>query len=239
MENKNNELKVYHESEKNMKKDQNTPKLLGAAFLLQAIASLVGFTLLDSLIISDNIIESMTNIANHVFQVRASIVFQMITAIGVVMLGAMLFSVLKDKNKNVALVALGLYVLEAGLLAVSRIPIFSLLQISQESVIAGHPDYLQMLGKLFLEMADFGETLHMVVFGLGATLFYSVFYKSGYLPRGFVLVGLVAAPIAFIGSLLILFGIDVPMIIMLPNLPFELGMGLWLIVKGIKTTEVA
>ena len=112
-----------------MKSNQNAPRLLGTAFLIQAIASLVGFSLLDALINPNSPIESMAKIANHIFQVRASIVFQMITAIGIVMLGAMLYIVLRKQSQNIALLALGLYILEAGLLAVSRIPVFSLLPV--------------------------------------------------------------------------------------------------------------
>ena len=161
-----------------MQSDKNTPRFLGAAFLLQAIASLAGYSLLENLVTTTGIIDTMTNISNHEFQLRASIVFQLITAIGVVMLGAMLFITLRKQNQNIALTALGLYILEAGLRAVSRIPVFSLMQISQESVAAGHPLDFQILGTLFLEAADFGENLHMVVFGLGATLFYFLLYKS-------------------------------------------------------------
>jgi len=135
-----------------MNSNMNTPKLLGAAFLLQAIASLIsGLFLLQPLIVSGNIIDSMTNIANNALQMRASIVVEMITAIGIVILGVLLYLTLKKQNMKIALVALGLYLIEAALLATSRIPAFSLLRISQESVIAGHPAYLQTLGNLFYE----------------------------------------------------------------------------------------
>ena len=218
-----------------MNSDKNTPRLLGAAFLLQAVASLVsGLILLQPLIVSGNITESMTNIADNALQMRASIVVEMITAIGIVMLGALLFVTLKKQNGKIALVALGLYLIEAALLAASRIPAFSLLRISQESVIAGHPAYLQTLGNLFYESQSFGYDLHMLPFALGATLFYYLFLKSGFLPRVLSLWGLIAAPLALIGTLFALLGYDVPLIVFLPNLPFELTMGVWLMVKGIR-----
>ncbi|MBI9046056.1 MAG: DUF4386 domain-containing protein [Anaerolineaceae bacterium] len=217
-----------------MNSDKSTIKLLGAAFLIQAIASGVGFILLDPLIVPGNIVDSMVNIANNIFQLRASIVFQMITAMGIVMLGTLLFVTLKKQNQNIAIVAMGLYIIEAAILAVSRIPAFLLIQISQESVITGHPAYLQSLGSLFVEAAEFGDSLHMLVFGIGATLFYSLFFKSKYIPRALSLFGLIAAPIALVGTILILLGIDFPLIFMLPNLPFELGIGLWLLIKGIR-----
>ena len=218
-----------------MNSDKNTPRLLGAAFLLVAIASMVsGIILLQPLIVSGNIIDSMTNISNNALQMRASIVGEMITAIGIVILGVLLFVTLKKQNMKIALVALGLYLIEAALLAASRIPAFSLLRISQESVIAGHPAYLQTLGNLFYESQSFGYDLHMLPFALGATLFYYLFFKSGFLPRVLSLWGLIAAPLALIGILFALFGYDVPIVVFIPNLPFELAIGLWLMVKGIR-----
>jgi hypothetical protein len=73
----------------------------------------------------------------------------------------------------------------------------------------------------------------MLPFALGATMFYYLFFKSGFLPRLLSLWGLIAAPLALIGILFSLLGYDVPIFVFLPNLPFELGIGLWLLVKGI------
>ena len=218
-----------------MNSNKNTLRLLGTAFLLQAVAAVVsGPILLDPLIVQGNIIGSMINITNNVLQMRASIVGEMIAVIGIVMLGALLFVTLKKQNGKIALVALGLYLITAAIIAVSRIAAFSLLRISQESVIAGHPAYLQTLGNLFYELQEFGYFLHMLPYTFGATLFYYLFYKSGFIPRGLILFGLIAAPLAFIGSLFDLFGFDIPMVIYLPNLPFDLGIGVWLLVKGIE-----
>jgi hypothetical protein len=218
---------------------RNTPRLLGAAFLFQALASLVsGAILLQPLIVPGSIVDSMTNIADHALQMRANIVGEMITAIGILVLGVLLYATLKGQNTEIALVALGLYVVEAALLAGSRMAAFSLLRISQESVTAGHPAYLQTLGNLSYELQDFGYSLHMVPFAVGATMFYYLFHKSGFIPRVLSLWGLIAAPLALIGILFALLGYDVPVVVFLPNLPFELGIGLWLMVKGINADRL-
>jgi hypothetical protein len=213
--------------------DKNIPKYLGAAFLLQAVASAVWTYLLSSLIVAGDISASMTNIANNPLQMRTSIVFTLITAIGVAMLGALLYVVLEKQNKTIALVALALYLLEAGILAASRTDAFSLLRISQESVALGHPDNLQTLGNLLYDSANFGDFIHMLPFAVGAILFYYLFFKSGYIPRPLSLFGLAAASLALIGTLFVLLGFNVPLFVFIPNLPFELTIGLWLIVKGI------
>lgn len=213
--------------------DKNTPRLLGAAFLLQAVASAVsGLVLLGPLLVPGNIIASMTNLASNVLQVRAGIMVEMITVIGLVTLSALLYVTLKKQNGRLALVALGLRLVEVALLAASRISTFSLLHISQESVIAGHPANLQTLGNLFSETQGFTYSLSMLFFSLGGTMFYYLFFKSGYIPRALALFGLIAAPLALIGTLGELLGISVPLLFFLPNLPFELAIGVWLMVKG-------
>jgi hypothetical protein len=223
-----------------MNSEENTPRFLGAVFLFQAVASLVsGIFLLQPLIVSDSIVETMANISNNPLQFQASIVVDMFTAMGIVALGSLLFVTLKKQNGNIALVALGLYILEAVLLAASRIAAFALLQISQESVILGNPDYMQTLGNLFYKSQDFGYSLHMLPFALGATLFYLLLFKSGYIPKALSLLGLVAAPLALIGILFTLLGYDVPIAIFILNLPFELGIGIWLIVKGFNPSAIS
>jgi hypothetical protein len=72
----------------------------------------------------------------------------------------------------------------------------------------------------------------MLPFALGATLFYYLFFRSRVIPRVLALWGLVAAPLALVGTVLTLLGYAVPIVVFLPNLPFELGAGLWLLVVG-------
>ena len=221
-----------------MNSDKNTSRFLGAAFLLQVIASLVnGLFLLQPLIVPGNITESMVNIANNAFQLRASIVVEMLTVIGIVMIGVLMYDVLKKQDRKIAIVAMGLYLVEATILAVSRIPAYVLLLVSQESVIAGHPDYMQVLANMLYESMNFGYELHMLPFALGATLFYYLFYKSGYLPRWLSLLGIVASPLALVGTFLNLLGYEVPIVVFILNLPFELGIGLWLLIKGIRVSS--
>jgi hypothetical protein len=44
--------------------------------------------------------------------------------------------------------------------------------------------------------------------------------------------GLKAAPLALIGILFVLLGYDVPVFVFLPNMPFELGIGIRLMARG-------
>ncbi len=119
-----------------MNSDKNTPRFIGAAFLLQAIASLVASLLLPSILnVSDNIVDTMIDLANNVLRVRAGIMVEMITVIALVILSVLLFIILKKQNMKIALVALGFRLTEVALLASSKIATFALLYTSQASVL--------------------------------------------------------------------------------------------------------
>jgi hypothetical protein len=74
----------------------------------------------------------------------------------------------------------------------------------------------------------------MLFFCLGGILWYYLFYASGYLPRALSLWGLVAVSLLTIPILLALYDRELTfaLILGLPYAPYELVLGLWLIVKG-------
>ena len=215
-----------------------TSRVLGVAFLLQAITSLTsGMIMKLALTVPGNISETMIKIANNAWLMRANILGEMITALGIIFLGAILFVTLRKQNENMALVALGFYILEAALLAVSRIQAFSLLRISEEYVTAGYPAYLQTMGKLAFESMNFAYgALLMLAFCFGGILFYYLLYKSGIVPRALSLWGLITVFPMLIGTLTQIFGYTIPFIFYLPYVPFEFAIGVWILVKGIQDT---
>lgn len=218
-----------------MNTNHNTSRVLGAAFLLQFATSIgSGIWMKPAWFIPGNISATMLKIADNPWLLRANILVDMLTALGVIFLGAILFETLRKQNEKIALVALGFYILEAGLLATSRIATFSLLRISQEFVRAGQPEYLQVFGDLALEAMDFGgDTLHMLAFCLGGILFYYLLDNSGLVPRWLSLWGLITIFPLLIGTLTAIFNLELPFILFLPYVPFEFVIGVWILVKGI------
>ncbi len=216
-----------------------TSRVLGAAFLLQAITSLTsGMIMKLALIVPGNISESMIKIANNAWLMRANILGESITALGIIFLGAVLFVTLRQQNEKMALTGLGFYILEAVLLAVSRMEAFSLLRISQEYVAAGNPVYLQTMGNLAFESMNFGYTLLMLSFCPGGILFYYLLYKSGVVPRALSLWGLITTFPMLVGTVTQIFGYTIPFYFYAPYVPFELVIGVWVLVKGIPETKL-
>ena len=217
-----------------MSSDSRIPRLLGVVFLIVAAASISSFILFESVIGTGSISDSLVNIANKPVQMLISILIELITSFGIVALGVLLFVVLQKQNKNIALIALGWFLAEATILAVSKISAFSLLSLSKEYVGAGSPDssYFQTLGTLFHGADRSGYNIHMLFFGLGAILFYYLFYISRYIPRLLSAWGLIAIALAFIGTWLVFFDIKI-IAMVIPNMAFEIAIGIWLLAKGI------
>lgn len=212
-------------------------RVLGIAFLLQALTSIIsGAVLLDPLLAPGNISDIMTNIANNPMTMRATIFGDMVTAMGIVFLGAVLFAVLRKQNERIALIALGLYVIEAAILAMSRLAAFSLLRISESFAVGSSAD-LSLLGTLALDTMNFGYTLHMLPFCVGAFLFYYLLFQSAAVPRPLALWGLATIPLVSIAILFTTFGYEVPFAVYLPYAPFEFVIGAWILVRGVRAVE--
>ncbi|MCJ7658056.1 MAG: DUF4386 domain-containing protein [Anaerolineales bacterium] len=229
-----------------MNTDKNTARLLGFMFVFVVVAATLSAPPVNSVAITilgppDNISETMIKISDNPTTMQMSIVGYLIEAVAIVLLAVLLYTTLKNQNKIISRWAFGLWIVEAVFVAIKQISAFSLLNVSQEFVKAGATDssYFQTLGRLFYETFQFGYGVQMVFYCTGGILFYYLFFKSKYVPIAISLWGIAAASLAFIGTLVILFGYDVPLYVFLPILPFELAIGVWLIVKGFNSSANA
>jgi len=216
----------------------NTVKLLGAAQLLVFAASLISERLLASGVRTGSISDILVNISKNLTRMRISTLVALINCLAIILLGSMFYIVFMDEYKIIALVALGCFLAEGITLAVSKIGAYSLIPLGQEFVNAGAPEssYYQTLGNfLYYGVDRRGYDIHMLFFCLGAILWYYLLYISNVIPRALSLWGLVAVCLLTIPILLELFERDLfpaAGILALPYLPFELVLGIWLIIKG-------
>ena len=214
---------------------KKTSRILGFAFLFQFVTSISnGIILKSAWFVEGDMSKTMLKIANDPLLFRGGILLDMLTALGVTFLGVMLFLTLRKVNEKIALTAMAFYILEGALMAASRMQAISLLHLSQEYAAAGQPANLLLMGKLAHASMDFaGNTLHMLAFCLGGIPFYYLLYKSGVVPRFLSLWGLITVFPMLIGTLAQIFGTTIPFYYYFPYIPFELVIGVWILVKGI------
>ena len=220
-----------------MDAEKSAPRLLGIAFLFVALVPLISGLSFLSVTGSGSISEILVKAASQLTMLRISILGQIVTSSGIVALATLLYIVLNKQNKTIALVALGLWLVEAMFLAISQIGALSLLALSVDFVKAGAPEqsYFQTLGDfLYNGVYNQGNHLHMWFYCVGGLLWYYLFYKSAYIPRVIPLYGLLAVSVALVGIMLELLGYVLPIYVYVPILPFELTIGAWLMLRGIR-----
>ncbi len=159
-----------------MTSNNKAPRLLGAAFLIVVFTSLSSGLLLASAVGSGSISDILVNISNNPTLMRINVMGDLVTSLGVIVLAILLYIVLNEQNRIIALVALGWWLVEAIALAISKIGALALIPMSQEFVKAGAPEnsYYQTLGEFLYYGVDrqLGSMTHMLFYCLGGILWY-------------------------------------------------------------------
>jgi hypothetical protein len=229
---------------------QSAPRLLGAAFLIVIVTSLIAGIPLVSVVGNStgsgvelgSIPDMLEKIANNLTQVRIGILGGLLNSTAIVALAVLLYVVLSEQNRIMALAALGLWLAEAVFFAIMQIGALALIPLSRDFVNAAatvSPFYQTLGDFLYNGLYSQGMTLHMWFYCAGGLLWYYLFYRSRYVPRAISLFGLLAVTMGLAGVMLQLFGYEVPIFVSLPIGLFELIIGAWLLLKGIKGQQPA
>jgi hypothetical protein len=220
-----------------MSAEMSTIRLLGVAQLIVFAGAMLSERLLASVVGSGSMSDILVSVSKNLARMRISNLVALITSLAIVVLAVLFYIVFNEQYKTIALVALGFFLAEAITLAISKIGAYALIPLSQEFVEAGAPEpsYYQSLGHFLYHGVDrLGYLVHMLFFCLGGILWYYLLYASRSIPRALSIWGLVAVCLLTIPAVLVLYNRDwtILEILGLPYAPYEVVLGLWLIVKG-------
>lgn len=218
--------------------DINMVRLLGVAQLAVFAASMLSERLLVSVVGSGDSPDILVNVSKNLTWMRISNLVALLNCCAILVLGTLFYFVFYQEYKIIALVALSCFIAEAITLAVSKIGTYAVLPLSQAFVETGTPEssYFQMQGEfLYHGVYRTGYLIHMLFFSLGALLWYYLFYVSATIPMWLSVWGVAAVCLIFIPVLLTLYKRSFlpAMVLALPYAPYELILGIWLIVVGV------
>ena len=186
------------------------------------------------------------NIMADTFLFRLGISVELIMAVGLVVLGLALYAVLKSVNKQLALLALVLKLVEATLMAVTVLLPFIALEFTHAAAPTATLTQAQLqmpLGLLFNAHTAI-TAVPMVFLGLDMMLFCYLLLKSKFIPRLLAGFGILSFFLILVQSLLFILApayATMPInqiIFWAPSGLFEIVIGLWLLIKGIHLQEV-
>ncbi|MFH2115306.1 MAG: DUF4386 domain-containing protein [Spirochaetota bacterium] len=220
-------------------------RILGLAFVIQFATSFSSgvFVLPAAIGVKSfgpavSIGQIMANIAGNAGLVRLTVFMELITAVAVIFLSALLYTTVKKMSEGLALTAFGLYVLGGVFLAISKLILFVLLVFSREFSAAGSPASMEPMAGLMYETMEHSFRMANFAFCPGLTIFYALLWKAKTVPRLLSLWGLVSIQGVLVGVALRLFGVEAPVFLYVPYIPFELVIGFWILVKGINKEQV-
>ena len=214
-------------------------RIAGVAFLIIVIGWTLNWILVDSkIVVAGDAGKTIANVRAEELLFRLGLANELIFAVCGIVLGFALCTLLEQVNRNLALLALNLKLAEATLAASLVLAAFLSLQMLDGSA----SPLEESLGR-FLTVRSTGSAITMAFLGLDSILFFSLLFKSRYVPRALAGLGVFAYALIFIQSFLSLLVsvrgqtavTTMSLALFAPSILFELLAGLWLLIKGVKT----
>jgi hypothetical protein len=222
---------------------QTAAKVVGWIYLIAMATSMFAELYARSpLIVRGDAVQTAINIAASERLFRLSSVIHLVTFASDAMLAVALYVVLKPINRNVALLGAFWRLADCAILAVNVLNDFAALRFlsDAEYLRALDPKQLQVLARVFLSIGAAGFQIGFVFLGLGSAVFGYLWFKSRYVPRALAAWGIFASLVMALVTLAIMvfpaLGV-LGLSYMAPMAIFEVGMGFWLLVKGLREQQ--
>ncbi len=219
-------------------------KIAGFMFLFAFIVPTLNWTfILSKFNVADDTIATANNIMANELLFRFGITIELIMSIGLIVLGMSLYIILKSINKSFALLALLLKMIEATMAAALVLVSFISLQFitGSDYLTAFTPEQLQASVGFLLKQHTALYSIPMVFLGLDMMIFSYLFYKSKYIPGILALFGIISFALIFIHALMFILAPEYAtmpinqIIFWAPSGLFEIVIGIWLLIKGLKS----
>jgi hypothetical protein len=155
-----------------------------------------------------------------------------------------LYPVVRRQNEGAALGFVAARVLEAGMIFTGVVSLLSLVTLRHDLGGAGGADAAALVTTAASHVAIYNWTFLLsqsLMPGVNALLLGSVMYRSRLVPRIIPLVGLIGAPFLICTVIVTLFGgmkLGSPQLAAVPVAAWELSLGVWLVVKGFRSSPI-
>jgi hypothetical protein len=201
-----------------------------------------------ALLLYDPVLNDADYILGPGFDTRISLgaLLEILLAIANIATAVVLFPILNRVNEAVALGYVALRIVESTIIVVGLISLMSVVTLRDDLAGTGvDSDTLNVAGQTLVAVHDWTFLLgpqFCAGFGNGLLLGY-LMYKSRLVPPRAALLGLIGGPLAFLGGVLVLFGVlDQPspglFVITVPEIAWELFLCVYLTWKGFRPSPV-
>ena len=222
-----------------MSTDRRTATIVGVLYIIGTVTGILSVVVTGSF--SNDASADFNMAASNPSQVRLGALLVLVMGLALAMVAAMMFPILKRQNEALAIG----YVIFRGALETSAYIAMAICSLLLVVVAGQHTDIgaavasqSSNLGILLVDARDQITAVLGIVFSLGALMIYYLLYQARLIPRWISGWGIVAAVLYLAGGLIDIFGTPRDILLM-PMLPQEMVMAVWLIAKGFSPGTIA
>lgn len=223
---------------------RKTAITVGILFIACTVASILGPSLISSILNSPDYLNQLAGNSN---QVIIAALLEFIWAATGAGIAIGLYPLLKKYNGALALGSVCFRVVENVFVLIGTLGMLSLLTLSQEFIAAGASgaSSFQTLGTLLLALRDWQfHVISGLAFFLGTLMYYIILYKSKLIPRWLSGWGILGVVLSLAATVLASFTRDLGMASVNTYLSATIGLqemvfAVWLIVKGFNPSAIA
>jgi len=216
----------------------------GIALLLMTVAAIFATGILsDKLIVPEDAAATVENLRISEIQFRAGIFSWLIILICDILAAWGLYIFFRPVNRDLSLLTAWFRLIYVAIFgtAIANLIIVLLLVTGKTQLALMASEQLQALVMLFKNAFDSVWSFGLIVFGIHILLLGYLAYKSGYVPKVFgvlMIISFLGYIVIHLGNLLLPEFENVKLIIewifVLPMIVGELGLGVWLLIQGIR-----
>jgi hypothetical protein len=219
-------------------------RLAGCTYLANYITAVFGVIVTSSIAGSGDFAERAARIAGSAFLYRTALASTTISWLLIVVLAFALYVTLEPVNKRLAQLALFFEIGQASVGAVTVLFSFANLRLytAAHATASAPSDQIQALAKAIATAADSGFNITMMFLAVGSTLFFCLFYTSGYIPKALAGLGVFGSALMLAVSVAMLLFPEYERTLQLGWAPIgvaEITTAFWLAIVGIRQRRLA
>ena len=206
-------------------------RLIGALFLVGFLFYGVGAALVTSVTGASDFVSTIS--AHQTTLVIGAFLMLLNTVVDVGK-GVLFFPILENHGKRSALGYLALIVVQVVLLDIGVIGLLMIVPLGQQALDAGQASaaWAQPIGFLLTQWNNMAYSIGEATLGVGGLFLCSLLYRSRLIPRFLAVGGFIGYTSLMVGMIAEIFGIHIGLMLSVPGIFFEVGLPVWLFVKG-------
>jgi hypothetical protein len=217
---------------------RTTARIVGVVYLAGFVVGIAGNELIQSVLGVPNHLSTIS--ANSMTLAFGAILWLMAVA-GDTAHGVLMFPVLKEHSKRMALGYLAARIVDAVFIAIMVLFVLLQIPLGSEFLKTAIPGtyYLQALSNVSVQASQYAYQIGMSALGLAGIMLCYTLYRAKLVPRGVAIWGLAGYAIIFCGMVSEILGSGLGLVSSIPGGLWEVFMGVWLIVKGFNSSSIA